>query len=111
MKPVEVTVTCGSAEEASRIAEAVVERRLAACAQSWPVSSCYRWLGEVVTEGEHLLMMKSLDVRFEELAGAIQELHSYELPAIVMIPLEGHGPGYLDWLVEEAGPDGHPGQR
>ena len=103
MKPVEITVTCSSAEEASRIMHVVVERRLAACGQTWPIRSCYRWAGQVVTDEEHVLLMKSVDVHFRAICEVVRELHSYELPSIVMIPLDGYGPGYLAWSLEAMG--------
>jgi len=103
MRPVEITVSCGSTEEAHRIMRAVVERRLAACGQTWPMNSCYRWAGKVVSDEEHVLLLKSVDVHFDEVCEVIRSLHSYDLPSIVMIPLEGFGPGYLEWLLEATG--------
>lgn len=100
VKPVEVTVTCGSADEAHRIMKAMVERRLAACGQTWPIRSCYRWAGKVVTDEEHVLLLKSVDSHFAAVCDLIRSMHTYDLPSIVMIPLEGHGPGYLEWLLE-----------
>lgn len=98
--PVEVTVTCASADEATSIARAIVEARLAACAQTWPIASCYRWDGAVVDDREHIVLLKTLDTCFDAICTTIRELHSYELPAIVMVPLGGWGPGYLEWLTE-----------
>ena len=103
VKPVEVTVSCGTVEEADAIGRSAVERRLAACSQTWPMRSCYRWNGTVVQDHEHVLLMKTVDIHFQELCNLIRSIHSYELPSIVMIPLEGCGPGYLDWLLEAAG--------
>ena len=82
---------------------AVVERRLAACGQTWPIRSCYRWAGKVVDDEEHVLLLKSVDAHFGAVCGVIRSLHSYDLPSIVMIPLEGYGPGYLEWLLEATG--------
>ena len=80
--------------------KAAVERRLAACGQTWPIRSCYRWEGRVVSDEEHVLLLKSVDVHFGAVCDVIRSLHSYDLPSIVMIPLEGYGPGYLEWLSE-----------
>ena len=80
--------------------QAMVERRLAACGQTWPIRSCYRWEGRVVTDEEHVLLLKSVDVHFGAVCDLIRSLHSYDLPSIVMIPLEGCGPGYMEWLFE-----------
>lgn len=104
MNPVEITVTCSSVEEAQTIAAKVVERRLAACGQSWPISSCYWWNAEVVQDTEHLVLFKTVDTHFDAICDTVRELHSYDLPAIVMIPLANVGPGYLDWLIASTTP-------
>ena len=104
MKPVEITVTCAGEDEAVRIMRHAVEHRLAACGQTWPIRSCYRWEGTVVSDQEYVLLLKSVDSRFEALCEAIRSLHSYELPSIVMIPLEGTGKGYLEWMLDSTAP-------
>jgi periplasmic divalent cation tolerance protein len=101
--PVEVTVTCGDADEARLIGRLLVERRLAACAQTWPITSCYRWDGEVVDDTEWLVLLKTTDDRFDEIAALVREHHSYDLPAIVMLPVGAVGPGYAEWLAESTG--------
>ncbi len=98
MNPVEVTVSCTSPEEANAIMQAAVEQRLAACCQTWPIRSCYRWEGKLEQDEEHLVLMKSVDKHFEAVCDLICSLHSYDLPSIVMIPLAATGPGYLEWL-------------
>ncbi|HSL75122.1 MAG TPA: divalent-cation tolerance protein CutA [Ilumatobacteraceae bacterium] len=100
MEPVEVTVTCASAEEASTIGRQAVERRIAACAQRWPITSCYRWEGEVVEDEEWLLLLKSSADHFDAICALVGELHSYELPGIVMLPVAAVGFGYEAWLRE-----------
>lgn len=103
MAAVEVTVTCASAPEAASIGQALVERRLAACAQAWPIRSCYRWEGEVVTDDEHLLLLKTVDAHFDAICAVVADLHSYALPAIAMLPLAATGPGYDAWLTDAVG--------
>jgi periplasmic divalent cation tolerance protein len=98
--PVEVTVSCSTAIEASSIGRRVVEARLAACAQTWPITSCYRWEGEVVVDSEWLLLLKTTSDQFDAICTLVRELHSYELPAIVMLPIGAVGPGYAAWLTE-----------
>ena len=89
----------GSAPDAERIARALVERRLAACVNVVPgVTSFYRWKGEVTQDSEWLLVMKTTAARFEALREALVEMHPYDVPEIVELPIErGHGP-YLDWI-------------
>ena len=83
-----VLVTCGSAEEARKIAHALVERHLAACVNVLDgVESVYRWKGAVEQASECLLLVKTTRGRFDQLQPAIRALHSYELPEIVALPI------------------------
>ncbi len=99
-----VLVTVGKPEEAEKIASALVEERLAACCNLVPsVRSVYRWKGEICREAETLMIIKTRRDRFEALRARVAELHSYDVPEIVELPiLAGHTP-YLDWLREETG--------
>lgn len=91
--------TVGSESEAAQIARALVERRLAACVSVVPgVRSTYRWKGAVHTESEWLLVVKTRRDRFDELSDLIHELHSYELPEIVMLDIERGDPRYVAWI-------------
>ncbi len=105
MKPVEITVTCASKQEADAIARNVVGTHLAACSQTWPINSCYRWEGKVVEDTEHVLLFKTIDTHFDQICSIIGSIHSYELPSIVMIAIAKTGPGYMDWLLESTNPE------
>jgi periplasmic divalent cation tolerance protein len=95
----QVMSTAGSEEEAERIGAALVERRLAACVQTiGPISSRYRWQGEVETAREWLCLAKTEASRYAELEAAIRALHSYEEPEIVATPIVAGSKGYLDWI-------------
>ena len=99
-----VFCTAGSEAEASRIAGALVERRLAACVNVVPgVHSTYRWEGAVRTDSEWLLIVKTRRERFEEVRAAIREHHSYELPEIVMLDIAEGDPAYLAWIDANVG--------
>ena len=94
-----VLTTAGTEDEASRIASALVERRLAACVNVVPgVTSTYRWQGAVRTDREWLLIVKTRRDRFHAVRGAIRELHSYEVPEIVMLDIADGDAAYLAWL-------------
>jgi periplasmic divalent cation tolerance protein len=88
-----------SAEDAERIAEALVERQLAACVNVLPaVRSFYRWKGVLQRDEERLLVIKARAERFEALREALVALHPYELPEVVALPsVAGHAP-YLEWI-------------
>lgn len=95
-----VLVTCGSKEEAQRIASAIVEARLAACVNvlDAPVHSTYRWKGSVETASEFLLVIKTAARLLPDLQKAIVRLHSYEVPEFIALPIVAGSGAYLDWL-------------
>jgi len=97
---VQVTVTCGSLDEARTIARAAVDGRLAACAHTWPVASTYRWEGAVESDEEHLVVFTTSADRFDELCECIRQHHSYELPSILLVPVGALGPGVGDWIAD-----------
>lgn len=95
----QVLTTTGSEEAADRIGTALIERRLAACVQViGPISSRYRWGGEVERATEWMCVAKTEAGRYPELEGAIRELHSYEEPEIVATPIVAGSRGYLAWI-------------
>jgi periplasmic divalent cation tolerance protein len=99
--PVVVLVTCGSEEEALKIANALVEDRLAACVNLVaPIRSVYRWEGKIWDEKEWLLIIKTQKHRFEELEKKVKSLHSYSVPEIISLPITEGSSAYLDWIRE-----------
>jgi len=96
-----VLTACGSLEEARQIAQALVERRLAACVNILPqVESIYRWKDEVETAPEWLLVIKTTEGAFDRLWQAVRELHSYEIPECVEIAITDGSEAYLNWIEE-----------
>jgi periplasmic divalent cation tolerance protein len=97
-----VLTTTGSQEEAQKIAQALVERRLAACVNLVPrIESVYRWQGKVESATEWLLIVKTTAERFESVRDGIKELHSYELPECVMLEVADGSEAYLSWISDE----------
>jgi periplasmic divalent cation tolerance protein len=93
--------TAGSEEEARRIAQALVDRELAACVNVvGPIRSVYRWKGAVENASEHLLIIKTTAAAFPRVRDAIREMHSYELPECVMLSVEAGSEDYLKWIEE-----------
>lgn len=98
----QVGTTTGSRAEASALANAVVEARLGACAQiSGPITSVYRWAGEVSTDEEWELTVKTTTARLPALIDYLKANHSYDLPQIVTTEIAGGSPEYLAWIAEE----------
>jgi periplasmic divalent cation tolerance protein len=96
--------TLGSEEDASKLARALVERRVAACVNvSGPVRSFYPWKGKLEDDREYLLLMKTRTDRFPELEAALDELHPYEVPELVAMPIERGSAAYLGWIDENVG--------
>ncbi len=94
-----VMSTAGSREEAQRIARALVERRLAACVNvTGPIESVYWWKEAVESAQEWLLIVKTAADRFAEVRDTISELHSYELPECIQLPIETGSEAYLQWI-------------
>jgi periplasmic divalent cation tolerance protein len=97
-----VLSTCGSAEEAAKIARALVEKKLAACVNVMPaVRSFYRWKDVIEDELESLLVIKSSRALFNDLRVEIEKLHSYEVPEVIAVPIVDGSEGYLEWLDRE----------
>lgn len=96
-----VLVTARDQGEAQRIAEQVVNERLAACVNVVSgVSSTYIWRGEVERTSEALLLMKTSREKLDYLFKRVKELHSYEMPELLALPIERGSPEYLKWLEE-----------
>ena len=84
------------------LARALVERRIAGCVNWMPVRSAYRWEGAVQEEGEALLLIKTDRAQLDELRRVLDELHPYELPELIAVPIGEGSPAYLRWLREAA---------
>ena len=99
--PIVVLMTAANRDEASRIAEMLVNSRLAACVQILPeIQSVYRWKGEVERASEVLLLAKTTEDKFDGLDRAVREIHSYDTPEIVALPITAGSEPYLNWLLE-----------
>lgn len=102
MEGLVVLVTASSGEEAGKIAEKVIEQRLAACVSILPpVQSVYRWAGKIHHETEVLLIIKSKKSLFDSLRQLILANHSYQVPEIIALPIVDGLPEYLKWLDDE----------
>ena len=97
-----VFTTLPSADKAAELARALVEERLAACANLLPaIRSIYRWQGKLQDENEVVVLLKTRAEHLERLKLRILELHPYEVPEVLAVPVEAGYQPYLDWLAGE----------
>jgi periplasmic divalent cation tolerance protein len=95
-----ILTTTASPEEAARLGRTLVEERLAACATLIPaMQSIYRWQDEIETATETLLLLKTAVDQLPALEARLHELHSYQTPEFLVLPIEAASRGYLDWLL------------
>lgn len=105
MAAIFVYVTVPSESEALEIARAVVEDRLAACANIVPgMQSVYHWKGEIQESREVVLIFKTRSTLFQAVETRVKELHKYHTPCIVAMPLEQGHQGYIEWILAETKP-------
>jgi periplasmic divalent cation tolerance protein len=93
-----VLVSASSEGEAMAIAQALVYEKLAACVSLMPIKSIYAWQDQIQSESEWQLMIKTTQSRFEALQSRVIELHSYEVPEILAIPVQDGSAAYLSWI-------------
>lgn len=97
-----VYITASSKEEAAKIGEELVSRRLAACANILDnMTSIYWWEEKLQKDDEAVLILKTKESLFPELKKAVKELHSYDCPCIVALPLEHVSEDYAEWVIRE----------
>ena len=99
-----VFITVSSEKEGEKIAGALVKERLAACVNLiGGMRSTFRWKGQISSEQEVLLIAKTKDKLFEQLKKRVTELHSYEVPEILALPILAGFEKYLNWIEKETG--------
>ena len=99
-----VYITVGSAEEGERLASTLVEEKLAACVNRLGgIRSTYAWEGKIQTDQEELLIVKTSTAVFDRLEQRVRELHSYEVPEIIAVPVVCGNQAYLKWVAETLG--------
>lgn len=98
---ISVYTTLPDEGHARRIAAALVNERLAACANFFPIESTYHWKGEIVSQQEWAMVLKTRAGLRESLTARLRELHPYEIPAIAAYEIAGGLPEYLRWIEDE----------
>ena len=98
-------VSCASRREAGKVRDALLRKRLVACASiAGGVSSKFRWKGALAAADEVLLVMKTLAGHFPAAARCVKAAHSYEVPEIVALPIAGGDAAYLRWIRKSVAP-------
>jgi len=93
-----VYITTKDEAEARKIGRALVSEKLAACVNIHPIQSIFRWQGEVRQENEVAMLVKTRTELASEVISRVKELHSYEVPCIITLPIEKANPDFLEWL-------------
>jgi periplasmic divalent cation tolerance protein len=97
-----ILVTAGSSEEAAKIADSLLARWKAACVNIVPgVSSIFRWQGNIESAQESLLVVKTRLSLLDDVVALIKQVHSYDVPEIIALPIIGGNQDYLQWVSEE----------
>jgi periplasmic divalent cation tolerance protein len=100
-----VYITVSSLEEAKTISHILITERLAGCVNIFPkMLSVYRWNNDVVEDTEVVMIAKTRSDLFETLSTRVRTLHSYETPAILVLPIDRVDHDYLKWLIDETSP-------
>ena len=99
-----ILITCQDEEEATRISHGLVQRDLIACGNILEdVTSIFHWHGEVEQDDEVLLIAKSRKGRLDEIVRVVKDLHSYQTPEVIAMPIIGGSGDYLQWIYDETG--------
>ena len=96
-----VTIGCASEEEALRLSKALVDEKLVACANAYPVQSTYDWKGERVVCEEVCLELKTIRSKVDAIEKRVGDLHSYEVPGILVVPIEQSNVAFAAWVREQ----------
>jgi len=97
----DIYVTARNLDEAKRIARTVIHEKLGACANIFPITSIYRWRGNIEEDDEYALLIKTKTALVDELTSRVRALHSYETPCIVSIKIDAGDQSYLSWIDRE----------
>jgi periplasmic divalent cation tolerance protein len=97
-----IFITAGSMSEAKKIGHALVEEKLAACSNIIsPINSIYNWQGKICDDKEALMIFKTKKKLFKQIVKRVEELHSYDVPEIIAMPIIEGSSKYLSWVNEE----------
>ena len=96
-----ISTTTDTKENADAITQSLLEKKLLACVQSTVIQSAYHWQGKIINSEEILLQMKTKRSLFKKIQRAIEHLHTYDVPEIIMVPLIDANRLYIQWIKDE----------
>ncbi len=95
-----IYITAGNLEEARRIGKKLIEERLAACVNFFPISSIYRWKDDIEESNEFGMIVKTKTEKVKEIEKRVKQLHSYEVPCVLSFDVGEGSAEYLKWIGE-----------
>ena len=95
-----IYITASTKKEAKKIATHLLEKRLIACANIFPINSLYWWENKIVDENEVVLIAKTKESNFKKVKSEVEKIHSYTIPCIIKFPVNANRK-YLDWIKSE----------
>lgn len=104
MKYIQVITTTDKRSTANTIAAAMVKKRLAACVQTWSITSTFRWKGKVMGGKEWIILIKARELDYKRIEKEIIRMHNYETPEIISMPILKGSKSYLKWIDEVTAP-------
>lgn len=95
-----IYITAGSIGEAKSIGRRLIEERLAACANIFPITSIFRWKGKINEENEFVILVKTRTNKVKDVEKRVKQLHSYEIPCLISLKIDSGSDDYLKWIEE-----------
>jgi periplasmic divalent cation tolerance protein len=95
-----VYTTCAKEEEAKALSKMVIEKKLAACVNMWPVESCYTWEGAMKCENEYALLIKTLESKLQPIEDLILSNHAYSTPFVGAVDIRRINREYKEWMAQ-----------
>ncbi len=95
--------TCQNVEEARKLSKLIVERKIAACVNAWPIESCYTWEGKMKCENEYALLIKTNESKVQDVEDLIQQNHSYSTPIVAAVDVRRVNRAYKEWMTTVVG--------
>jgi len=95
-----VYTTCASTEEAKKLGSLIIERKIGACVDFWPVESVYMWEGKMEDRSQAMLMITTLESKLPDVENLISQNHSYSVPLVAGVDIRRLNHSYKEWMVE-----------